>query len=622
MKNQQIAIDVLELVGGNENIRNVTHCATRLRFRLKDEDVVKKDELDKHPEVIKVVQAGGQYQVVIGVHVSEVYKELLKIVPSTQADDSDDVEKEKVFNQLISIISKIFTPFLGVLAGSGVLTGFLNLTIAMGWLAEDQGAFQILNSAAGAFLTFLPIALAITAARAFKTNEFLAAALAMSLVSPDIMFFATEYGLNDFFGIPVIFEPAIGGYFSTVIPIIMAVYVQGFVERFFIKKMPRLISIFAVSMFTLLIMTPLTFIVIGPLGLVISQVIGALFAILLDFSEIFAGFAIGGLWQVAVMFGIHWGIVPLIIENLGNYGYDAITPLLAPTVMAQAGAAFAVFFLTKDVKLKGLAASGTITSLFGLTEPTIYGVTLPLKKPFVAASIAAAIAGAINGALGTVTFGFGGTSIIGFTHFIDPVHGIGSNLIGAVIAASTAFVLAFILTIIIGIKSKEGKSNSDVVTPVATLTDEDEIIVSPLEGNIVQLADVEDVAFSTGALGKGIAIEPTVGKLYAPADGVVTVMFPTGHAAGLTTDTGVEILMHIGLDTVELNGEHFTIHANQGDKVKKGDLLVEFDIQAIKAAGKVVTTPIVITNTANYKEIEITGDGSVISGDNLLTVVI
>jgi len=631
MTSKQLATDILELVGTQENINSVTHCATRLRFKLKDGHQVKMDELKEHPGVVNVMLVSGQYQVIVGNRVANVYHDLIELANINPGEADHDVdltaksgEKQKFMDKAIETISSIFTPLVGGLAGTGIMIGFLNIAVVMGWLDETQGTYQIFNAVANGFLTFIPMALAVTAARRFKANEFIAMGLAAALLFPEIMEFTMENNL-EFFGIPIVFISGLG-YYSTVIPIIIAVYVQSFVEKFFRKHIPAIFSVFAVAMFTLLIMAPLTFVAIGPIGLIIANLLGSAFEWLFNFNAIIAGLILGGSWQFAVVFGLHWGVVPLIINNLGANGFDAIGPLIAPSIMAQAGASLAVYFKAKDIKLKGLAASGAITAIFGITEPTVYGVTLPLKKPFIAASIGGAVGGAVNAMFNVVTFGFGGANILGFGNYVHPVYGLGANFFEAVAAAAIGFVVAFFVTLVIGInnhkKAADAKQTDEVkkITP-ATKPAEAEQIVSPLTGAIVKLENTPDPAFAAGALGKGIAIEPTVGKLFAPATGKITALFPTGHAVGLTTNTGIEILMHIGMDTVELNGAGFTAKVKQGASVKQGDLLVEFDIEAIKKAGLLVVTPIVITNSANFTTIEAENCETIDVGAPLLTII-
>lgn len=377
-KNSEIAARVLDAVGGKENVKSVVHCATRLRFVLNDEGKADTARLQQDNDVIQVVQSGGQYQVVIGSHVSDVYQELTAMANFGGGDAASNEKKGNIFNQFVDIISSIFTPFLGAMAGAGVLKGFLTLAVTLNWIAPESGVYVILFSIADGLFTYLPVLLAFTAANKFKTSPFLAVSLAMALVHPSITALAGAGESISFFGIPVIL--GLSGYTSSVIPIILAVYIQSHVERFFKKIVPSFLQIIAVPLLVFLIMAPLTFVVVGPLGTIIGDWLGSAYNGIYNFSPIVAGAVMGGLWQIFVMFGMHWGFVPIIMLNLGQVGYDTMVPMLLPAVLAQGGAALAVFFLTKSVKLKGLAISSTITAIFGITEPTVYGVTLPLKK--------------------------------------------------------------------------------------------------------------------------------------------------------------------------------------------------------------------------------------------------
>lgn len=626
-KNQEIAERVLTLVGGEENVNSVVHCATRLRFKLKDEEKADTQKLNEDPDVIQVVRSGGQYQVVIGSHVSDVYKELM--AHSNLGDDeysSNEGEKGSVLNQLIDIISSIFTPFLGAMAGAGVLKGFLTMALAFNWLSAKSGVYIVLFAISDGVFTYLPIILAFTAAKKFKTNQYLAVCLAMALVYPSITAAAGQ--TLSFAGIPVIIGAS--GYTSSVIPIILAVYVQSYVERFFKKIVPSFLQIICVPLGVFLVMAPITFIVIGPIGTIIGNWLGEGYNFIYALSPIIAGAVMGGFWQVFVMFGMHWGFVPIMMLNLSSSGpgVDTMAPMLLPAVLAQGGAALAVFFMTKDVKLKGLALSSSITSIFGITEPTVYGVTLPLKKPFIAACIGGAIGGAYVGFSHVQNFSFGLISLLSLPSFIPSgtkdMSGVISAIIGTVIATIIAFVLTFVLKFD---ETKEDKAletvngnNKNQTNPSSTKEDKI-ILASPIEGKVIALDQVKDQVFSSGALGKGVAIEPTKGEVYAPSDAEVTTLFPTGHAIGLTTTDGVEVLMHIGMDTVELNGDGFETFVKQGDTVKKGDLLVKFDIDKIKEAGYSVTTPIVITNTNDYLDVLDMEQTDVLNGEDFLAIV-
>ncbi|KAF1297578.1 PTS beta-glucoside transporter subunit EIIBCA [Enterococcus sp. JM4C] len=623
MDNKAVGKRVLEAVGGEKNVNSLVHCATRLRFKLKDEAVADTERLKADPDVIQVVQSGGQYQVVIGSNVADVYKAIVDNSGLGEASDEDSGEKGNILNQFIDVISGIFTPFLGAMAAAGVLKGFLSLAVVLGWLTDAQGAYQILFAAADGLFTFLPVMLAITAARKFKTNEFLAAAIAMALVYPAISAIAGAGTGLDFFGIPAVLSPS--GYTSSVIPIILAVWVQSKLEPLVKKIVPQFLQTILVPLIVLLVMVPLTFIVLGPIGTIIGQGLGSLFNSVYGFSPLVAGLIMGGFWQVFVMFGMHWGFVPLIFLNLEQLGFDVLAPMLLPAVLSQGGAALAVALRTKDLKLRQLGITSTITSFFGITEPTVYGVTLPLKKPFIVACVSGAIGGALVGMSGVKMFANGLVSLLSIPSFISTIDGVESNVMMAVIGTAVAFALAFIGTIVIGFDDPKTASTTDAKNTGSTAhlaeTDARHILKSPLSGKIVPLAEVKDPVFSSGAMGKGLAIEPEQGELIAPADGEITTIFPTGHAVGFTTTDGIEILMHIGMDTVELDGKGFTAHVNQGDKISAGQALVSFDVAAIQAAGYSTITPIVITNTNDFADVLDLNQEEIIQGEDFLTIV-
>ena len=614
--NQELAKDVLGLVGGKKNVNSVVHCATRLRFKLKDESVAKTEEIQKHPGVIQVVQSGGQYQVVIGSHVKDVYAELLEISGLGDSSSEESGPKGNLFNQFIDIISGIFTPFLGAMAGVGVLKGLLTLLVVGGLLSDKSGTYQILFAASDGFMQFLPFAISFTAAKKFKTDPFIALAITAALLHPSITAIAGAQSGLDFLGIPAIMGPT--GYMQTVIPIIMFIWLQKYIEKFAKKISPDFLQIILVPLITVVVMVPLTFVAIGPLGTIIGALLGKGYSAVFGFSPIVAGAVMGGLWQVFVMFGMHWGFIPISMINFTTLGYDTMVPMLLGAVIAQAGASLAVAIKTKSQKRKALAISGTLTAVFGITEPTVYGVTLPLKKPFYAACIGGAVGGAIFCGAGVKTFAMGLISLLSIPGFISTIDGVESNVVMAIIGVIVSFVIAFALTLVLGFDT-EADASTDV-EGTKEVKDR-ETLQSPLTGKVVPMTDVQDEVFASGALGKGIAIEPTIGELRAPASGVISTIFPTGHAVGLTTDNGAEILMHIGMDTVELNGEGFEKLVAQGDKVKAGDLLVKFDIEAIKAAGKPVITPIVVTNSVDYLDVLDLNQDELIEGEDFLTLV-
>ncbi len=632
MENKQIAKEVLELVGGESNVISVVHCATRLRFKLKDEAKAETQKLKNHPGVIQVVQSGGQYQVVIGSHVSEVYKELMgNSTLENAADHADDHSggNGNILNQLIDIISSIFTPFLGAMAGAGVLKGFLSLFIATGVLSVDSGIYQILFAVSDGLFQYLPLLLAFTAAKKFKTNQFLAVALAAAMVHPNITTILAG-GMEGvkasdltFFGIPVILG---NGYLSSVIPIILAVYLQQYVERFFKKVIPAFLQIIIVPLCTLVIMGPLAFVLIGPIGTLLGDLLGKGYDSIYTVSPILAGAVMGAFWQVLVMFGMHWGFVPIMMSNLNTLHYDTMVPMLLAAVLAQGGAALGVFFKTKNEKTKALSLSSTITALFGITEPTVYGVTLPLKKPFIYGCIGGAVGGAFIAMSGVKNFSFGLVSLLSLPSFIPTAEAqkyipdVTSNPVMALIGGGIAFALAFVLTLVLGFKEEHVLATEK--PEVASDTVVDRIVLkSPLDGEIYPLSEVKDEVFSSGALGKGLAIEPTKGELHAPISGTISTIFPTGHAVGITSSEGIEILLHIGMDTVEMNGAGFEKFVEQDQHVEEGDLLVKFDLDKIKKAGYATLTPIVITNSGDYLDVLEFNQAAVCMGEDFLTIV-
>ncbi|MBL1229860.1 PTS glucose transporter subunit IIA [Enterococcus sp. BWB1-3] len=611
MNNKELAQKILEGVGGKENINDVFHCATRLRFRLKNEDVASTSELKKMSEIIQIVRSGGQYQVVIGNEVSTVYESLLDVMGGNVAGDETTGEKQGLVAKFIDIVSSIFTPFLTVLAGTGVLKGLLSLAVFLSPEFAETGTYTLLNATGDAFFRFLPIAIAFTAAKKFKTNQYIAMALAMAMVYP-----IENTADLTFISLPVIYG---AGYTSTVFPIILAVLVQRYVEGLFKKIVPKFL-IFGVTLLTLIIMVPLTYILIGPLGTVIGSILSKGVNGLYEFSPLITGGILGGFWQILVVFGMHWGFVPLTLLNFSTLGYDSLLPMSIAGVIAQSGAAFGVFLKSKDKNMRSLAASSSLTALFGITEPAVYGVTLPLKKPFIAASIGGAIGGGVIAFFGVKSFAFN-ASILAIPNMIGR-DGIESSAMMGIIGLSAAFVIAAILAFILGFD--EGQEDKRIKKEIAaneekpSVVSEKITVFSPMSGKLLSLEKVDDPVFSSGSMGRGVAILPSEGRVIAPVSGTVTLLFPTNHAIGIVSEEGAEILIHIGMDTVELNGEGFTPLVKQGDKVVLGQELLLFDEQFIKAHKKSTVTPIVITNSTDYHNIEIVVNGEVLAGQKLL----
>lgn len=619
MSQQKLAKEIVELVGGEKNVVSLVHCATRLRFVLKDDRKADKAKLEKTDGVIAVKENGGQFQVVVGNKVPEVYSAIGEI--SNILNDSSDKEKPKKsakgLGGIIDVISSIFAPLLGVMAGAGILKGLLLIASNVGWLETTETTYIILYAASDSLFYFLPLLLAVTTARKFQGNAFVALTIAGALIYPTIVTLKTEGTPTDFFGIPVILM----SYSSTVIPIILAVIVMSKLEKFFNKTLHDSVKNFVTPLFLLVIMVPLTLLVFGPIGVYTGNAIAAALVAAFGFSPLIAGAIMGASWQLLVIFGIHWGLVPVFINNVAVHGRDGVKPAAAASIFAQTGAAFGVMLKTKNKKLKTLAGSSTLTALFGITEPAIYGVTLPLKRPFIAGVIGGAVGGAIIGQAGTQAFASGAPGLLTLPIFYGPG---GQGFPGLILGITVSFVVSAVLTYIMGFKDPvEEEATTATITeqaPVRTSAVSDEQVFSPLEGTIVSLTEVPDPAFSSGAMGDGIAIEPTVGRVLAPFDGTVTVAFKKKHALAVVSDTGAEILVHVGVDTVKLDGQHFTSHIQEGDRVKAGDLLLEFDIAQIKAAGYHTVTPIIVTNSANYEKVVLMATGQVRTQEALLTL--
>ena len=611
MNYEELARNILNNVGGEQNVKSVVHCATRLRFKLKDREKANKEKIEKIKGVIAVMESGGQFQVVIGNTVSDVYKALGKIsnlINASENSQEDTSNTGNIFSKFIDVVSSIFTPILGAMVGSAIIKGILMLFTILHLLDATTGTYRILAAASNSIFYFLPVILAYTSAKKFRTNIIIAMVIGGSLIYPDmVQAFKDAKGI-DFLGLPVILI----NYTSSVIPIILSVFILSKVEKFFDKIIPDAIKSFLVPLFLILIVVPATFLVIGPIGNYIGVGVAAGYQFLYSLNPIIAGIVTGGFYMSLVIFGVHWGLAPIQINNVAVHGFDTITGMYLPAKYAQAGAALGIALKTKNKEIKAEAASAGLTAaIFGITEPVIYGFSLKYKKPFIIASIAGAIGGGISGAFRAAASSYGISNTLTLPVFLE--HG----FVGIIIAIITAFSVSIILTYLFGYDdSMLGKEENVIVSKQEDLV-ENEIIYSPILGEQIELSKVNDKVFSEGVLGKSVAIEPLEGKVYAPADGVLSVLYPTMHAIAITTDSGMEILIHIGINTVNLKGKYFTSHLNQGDKVKKGQLLVEFDLEQIKQEGYDVTTMVIVTNTNNYLKIAET-DSKKVNNDNMI----
>ncbi|WP_342324422.1 PTS beta-glucoside transporter subunit IIABC [Kosakonia sp. BYX6] len=611
MEYQTLAKAILSHVGGKENIGSLVHCATRLRFKLKEMKKADATGLKNQPGVIMVVESGGQFQVVIGNHVNDVWKAVCKeagFTDDTPQAASDD--KSTLLSRIIDIISGIFTPFIGILAASGILKGILALAAVCGWLATDSGTYKIWFAASDALFFFFPLVLGYTAGKKFGGNPFITMAIGGALTHP-LMIGAFEASQasgavsETFLGIPVTFL----NYSGSVIPIILAAWVSCWVEKQGNRFLHSSLKNFFSPLLCIAITVPLTFLVIGPVATWLSQMLAHGYQTIYTLSPWLAGGALGAVWQICVIFGLHWGLVPLMINNMSVLGQDTMLPILLPAVLGQVGATLGIFLRTRDGQQKVLAGSSLAAGIFGITEPAVYGLTLPLRRPFIFGCVAGAVGGAIVGFSGTQAYSFGMANIFTLAQMIPP-GGIDSTLWGGALGAGIALVLSFVLTFIAGLPGASTGGG----------TSGKKVLLAPMSGSVLALNQVTDPTFASGILGEGVAIIPVDCRVVAPFAGQVSSLFETKHAIGLLSDNGMEVLIHVGIDTVKLEGKPFTAHVSVGDRVKPGDLLLEFDRSAILDAGYDLATPVIISNSDSFASVNKVASTSVRVGKPLLAV--
>ncbi|AXG39107.1 PTS beta-glucoside transporter subunit IIABC [Enterococcus gilvus] len=634
-KYRELAEKIVENVGGKDNINSLTHCITRLRFKLKDESKANDDVLKNMDGVVTIMHSAGQYQVVIGNHVGQVYEGVVDMT-GLGGESSAPVEASgSLFDRLIDVISGIFQPFLGALSAGGMIKGLNALLVAASVLTPESGTYIVLNAIGDAIFMFLPIAVAVAAAKKFGVNQYVGLVIGGALCYPAIQL-STLTGGGDvqplytlfsgsmfespvymtFMGLPFVAND----YTSSVIPSILIVWMASKLQRPLRKVIPEVIQNFFVPFFLLLIALPIGFLVIGPVITILTNMLATGFDSLLAFSPILFGLIVGFFWQVLVMFGLHWSLIPIAILQLGTMGYSTALTGMFGASFAQTAAVAAMYFRLKNPKEKALVVPAVISGICGVTEPAIYGLSLPKKKPFIYSMIGGAVSGAFMTAMNVRSYVMGGLGVFGIPSYINQQTGDTSGAIYSVISIVIAAVIGFALTLFFW---KDDTVVAEVEEGQKAMEVRKEIVTAPVTGTMMPLSTAKDQAFAQGVLGKGVVIHPTVGEVVAPFDGTVMTMFPTKHAIGLVSDNGLELLIHIGLDTVQLDGQFFESFVEQGAKVKRGDKLVTFDIKAIEEAGYSVETPVIVTNSADYLDIiESDQKKDICNEDELLTVLV
>ena len=617
MDYQAIAKEILKDVGGKDNIVDVTHCYTRLRFVLKDTKQANKEALLQTEGIISVVESGGQYQVVLGNKVAHVYNALEPLLAQQLTTKTSTKEKNSLGNRILNTVAAIFTPVVPAIAASGMLKGILAIAVmvANNFYQVDLkplNTYIILSAASDALFYFMPVILGYSAAKVFKTNEYIAMVIGATLCYPTIVSLMTEESAVTLFGLHV----TKANYVSTVIPIILAIFMLAYVQRFLEKVIPEVLKIIMVPTLSLLLMIPATLLLFGPIGIYLGDGVNWLYYYIMNFSPILLGGFIGGIWCVLVIFGAHRGLVPIGINDVARTGRQNLLAFAGAANFSQAGAAFGVFVRTKNKDLKAVAASATVTALFRITEPAIYGANLRLKKPMIYAVASGAAGGALMGWGGSYGTAFANQGLLTIPVYAEAGT---KAFICYLLGCGIAFFGAFLLTIFLGFNDlplDESRQEPSLKTETETVK-EKQRIQAPVQGQLVSLDQINDEVFASQQMGKTLAIYPTEEQIVSPGNGQVTALYPTHHAIGLKLDNGAEILLHIGINTVELKGRGFETFVKVGERVRLGQKLLSFDKQIIQAAGYDPTVLVIVTNTAEMAVIETTKQTEITPQTNL-----
>lgn len=608
-KYNSLAKDIIAHVGGKENITGLRHCVTRLRFNLVDESKADDAYLKNLDGVITIMKAMGQYMVVIGEHVPYVYEEVCKEIgmnlETATVASQENQKKKSIFQKVLDIVMSAMGPTLNLMCACGIVKGLLVLATMFG-LSPESGIYILANAAGDCFFYFMPLLLGYNVAKKLEIDPVFGFILSAALCYPAIQ------GIDiDLFGYTVN-----ATYTSTFLPAVFGIALAAPIYKFFNKIIPGSFKGFLTPLLTLAITFPLTFIVVGPFANLVGVWINTAITFLFDFSPIIAGTLLAGLWQVLVLFGVHGVITMFPFFELMQGHPTQLLAFTSAVSFAQIGVVLAIYLKTKDQKLKSVALPAFISGIFGVTEPAIYGVTLPRIKMFVISCIGGAIGGLIVALANITMYTYAGMGIIGLLGLLNPE---GAEILPIALMVIVPFILSFIAAFIM--YKEDDSVNEQASTKTEFTKKQEELILSPMKGRVLPLSESKDEAFSSGALGKGVVILPEEGNVVAPFDGVVRTLFPTKHAIGIVSDDGCEVLIHIGIDTVRLEGEGFIAHVKQGDKVKAGQELITFDCEEITGKGYDISSPILVTNSDNYIDIVEMCEDHVNRDEKLLTVI-
>lgn len=622
MDYKQVASAIVQGIGGESNIAGLTHCATRLRFTLRDDGAAQEDVVKGIKGVLGVARSGGQFQVIIGNEVPKVFASIQEITTIGDSGAQEaPAQKVKISERIFDFIASIFTPVLPAIIGAGLVKSVLALAVLLGMDAQSN-TYYFLNIIGDAPLYFLPMMLAVTASKKLGCNSYMAVAITGALLHPNYTALITDafsLHFSSMFGLPV----TLASYNSSVIPVILMVILLKYVDLLLDRIIPKIVKFFFKPLLTLIIVASGTFLVLGPIGFVVGIGISTGLNMLSTYVGWLVPTIIGAIAPLMVTAGMHYGLVPFMLQSLSAQGFEQISgPGSLPSNIAQGAASLAVACRTKQSELKQTAFTTGVTALLGVTEPALFSVTLKFKKVLICVMTGGACGGLYAGLMGVKCFSFCSPGLLSMVAFVGPNGW--NNFINACISMIIGFVVTFVLVWVWGYRDAVEETPAVQEKPEAPkdvpVFRQEEVVCLPASGRVVPLAQVPDPTFAEEILGKGAAVIPEDGKFYAPVDGEITNLTDTKHALGITSTGGLELLIHIGLETVALNGKGFTLHVEEGQKIRKGDLLVECDLAYVKAQGCEIITPVIVTNADAYEAITPLCDGQQEVGIPLLAV--
>lgn len=641
MDYQKAALEIIDSLGGENNINSVFHCITRLRFNLKDNEMPDRNALTRIDGVMGVNLSGDQFQVIIGNKVVQVFNEIQSALPSmaasntTGGDESNARKGRNPLSLVFEVISGVFSPIIPAIAGAGILKGVLSLFVMLGWASSTSSTYQIMMAISDSVFHFIPIVLAFSAGLKFGANPYLSAALAAILFYPTLIGLFNSGQVVYFAGLSV----SSVSYANSVIPIILSVWLLSYVERIFNRIIPAAIRIMFSPLLSLVIVAPIMLIFIGPAGISVGNALSSGIIWLVTNVGPLAGVIVGGTLSLMIITGMHYVLVPIMINNIAKLGFDPIKPMLFMANFGQAGAAFGVFLRSRNQKIKSLALTTSFSALMGVTEPAMYGINIRFKKPFAAALIGGAAGGCLAMTMGVKAYAFALSGLPGLPSLVGP------GFAWALASLGLAFIVSAAITVILGFDDvpsepeiKEPSGIVNMAPPVHStrvMTGDTQIkadsnqicantaeqLFAPCSGQIVPLEKLSDPVFADEVFGKGVAIVPDKGELVSPVNGRVGSIFATNHAITLESESGAEILIHIGIDTVKLNGRHFSRLVSEGQEVTIGQPLIHFDLDSLIKLEIDTSVIVIVTNTDCYSDVSSISDGFVDTRDNFLNLI-